>query len=143
MDISIYPSIKQGLKGYFSKLFDEKVFSKSYNPEIVGFEPAKPTYPMLKIDESRNKPYENYRGFRETVADLGYKVDIYAKTSGSISKQEIARTIAKHANDYLTCIGLRQVSWNYVENDGVNGELYHIIIMYSAPYLEQRQTILI
>ena len=143
MDINIYPRIKQGLKEYFAELFEKNTFTKSYNPEVVGFEPAKPTYPMLKIDESRNKPYDNFYGLRETVADLGYKVDIYAKTSGSISKQEIARTIAKHANDYLTCVGLRQVSWNYVENDGVNGDLYHIIIMYSASYLEQRQTILI
>ena len=56
---------------------------------------------------------------------------------------EIARNIAKNANDYLTCIGLRQTSWSYVENDGESGQLYHIIIMYSGSYFEQRQQILI
>lgn len=143
MDINVYPAIKQGLEEHFTALFEQKKITKSYNPVVVSFEPSKPTYPMLKIAESRNVPYDNFRGRLETVASLGYKVDIYAKTSGSISKMDIARVIAKHCNDYLTCIGLRQVSWNYIENDGVNGDLYHIIIMYSADYFEQRQTILI
>lgn len=143
MDINVYPEIKKGLKEHFASLFEQGVFTKSFNPDVVAYEPAKPNYPILKIGESRNQPLTNYRGKLETVASLGYKIDIYAKTSGSIAKDEIARTIAKHANDYLTCIGLRQVSWNYIENDGQNGDLYHIIIMYNAPYWEQRQKILI
>lgn len=143
MDINVYPTIKQGLDEHFKALYDQKKITKSYNPVVVGFEPSKPTYPMLIIEEIRNKPRGDFRGRLETVADLGYKVDIYAKTSGSISKQDIARSISKNSNDYLTCIGLRQVSWNVKSNDGVNGDLYHIFIMYSANYLEQRQTILI
>lgn len=143
MDINVYPTIKDGLKGHFSALYEQKKITKSYNPNIVGFEPSNPTYPMVKISESRNVPYDNFRGRLETVANLGYKVDIYAKTSGSITKQDIARSIAKNCNDYLTCIGLRQVSWNEVQNDGVNGDLYHIIVMYSGAYFEQRQIILI
>lgn len=139
MDIQIYDSIKQGLKEHFATLN----LSKSYNPAVVGFEPSNPTYPMVKIDESRNVPYESFRGSLETIANLGYKVDIYAKQQVGVSKQQVARTIAKHADDYLRCVGLRQVSWNYVENDGQNGDLYHIIIMYNAPYFEQRKTILI
>lgn len=139
MDIQVYDSIKQGLKDHFKGLN----LTKSYNPSVVGFEPSNPTYPMVKIDESRNTPYESFRGRLETVADLGYKVDIYAKQQVGVSKQQVARTIAKYADDYLKCIGLRQVSWNYIENDGQNGDLYHIIIMYSAPYFEQKQRILL
>ncbi|MGN0960779.1 MAG: hypothetical protein ACI4PF_01105 [Christensenellales bacterium] len=143
MDISVEPAIQQGLQEHFTALYEQKKITKSFYPAIVGFEPSKPTYPMLKIAESRNVPYANFSGRLETVASLGYKVDIYAKTSGSITKKQIARQIAKDCNDYLTCIGLRQVSWNYIENDGVNGDLYHIIIMYSANYWEQRGRILL
>ena len=88
-------------------------------------------------------PDSRFYGRLETVANLGYKVDIYAKQQTGVSKQEVARKLAKYCNDYLACIGLRQVSWNEIENDGIDGALYHIIVMYNANYLEQRQTILI
>lgn len=139
MDIQVYDAIKKGLKDHFASLN----LTKSYNPAVVGFEPSNPTYPMVKIDESRNVPYEGFRGRLERVANLGYKVDIYAKQQVGTSKQDVARKIAKHCEDYLQCIGLRLVSWNYIENDGQNGDLYHIIMMYNASYLENRQTILI
>lgn len=143
MDINVYPAIKQGLIEHFATLFEQGAFTKSFYPAIVGYEPSKPTYPMLKIQEIRNIPNDSFRGRLETVANVGDKVDIYAKTSGSIAKDDIARTILKHCNDYLTCIGLRQVSMNVIENDGQNGDLYHIIVMYNANYFEQRQTILL
>ena len=139
MDIQVYDAIKDGLKAHFAALN----LTKSYNPDIVGFEPSNPKYPMIKIDESRNVPYGNFTGKREKVASLGYRIDIYAKTTGSLSKQHIARTLAKHCEDYLNCIGLKLVSWNRFENDGLNGDLYHIIMMYNASYNENRQTILI
>ena len=143
MDINVYPAIKSGLETHFDSLFEAKTISKTYKPAIVGFEPTNPTYPMLKIEEIRNTPYADFRGNRETIASLGYKVDIYAKQKVGVSKQDVARNIAKYANDYLTCIGLKQMSWNTIPNDGTNGDLYHIIIMYSTSYFEQRKTILI
>ena len=139
MDINVYDYIKQGLKDHFSAL----KLTKSYNPTVVGFEPSKPTYPLVIIDESRNAPNESFRGRLETVANLGYKVDIYAKQQVGVSKQDVARKIANYCNEYLTCIGLKQISWNAISNDGLEGDLYHIIIMYSANYFENRQTILI
>lgn len=139
MDIEIYDSIKQGLSEHFKALN----LSKSYNPTVVGFEPSKPTYPLIKIQESRNVPIDGFRGRLETVANLGYKVDIYTKQQVGVSKQDVARKLMKHCYDYLTCIGLRLVSSNEIENDGQNGDLYHIILMFNANYFEQRQTILI
>lgn len=139
MDIQVYDSIKKGLEEYFNSLN----LSKSYKPAVVGFEPSKPTYPMVKIQEIRNVPDSRFYGRLETVANLGYKVDVYAKQQTGVSKQDVARKLAKHCNDYLTCIGLRQVSWNEFENDGVNGDLYRVTVMYNANYFEQRQTILI
>lgn len=139
MDIQIYEDIKQGLKSHFKDLN----LSKAYNPAVVGFEPSNPTYPMVKIQEPRNVPFESFRGRLETIANLGYKVDIYAKQQVGVSKQDVARKLMKYCNDYLTCIGLRLVSSNEIENDGQNGDLYHIILMFNANYFEQRKTILL
>ena len=139
MDIEVYDSIKKGLEEHFNSLN----LSKSYKPAVVGFEPSKPTYPMVKIQEIRNVPDSRFYGRLETVANLGYKVDVYAKQQTGVSKQDVARKVAKHCNDYLTCKGLRQVSWNEFENDGVNGDLYRVTIMYNTNYFEQRKTILL
>lgn len=139
MDIEVYDSIKKGLEEHFNSLN----LSKSYKPAVVGFDTSNPTYPMVKIQEIRNVPDSRFYGRLETVANLGYKVDVYAKQQTGVSKQDVARKLAKHCNDYLTCIGLRQVSWNEFENDGVNGDLYRVTIMYNTNYFEQRQTILL
>lgn len=137
MDISAYDKVKQGLKDHFSAMDLPKMFS----PNIVGFEPSKPTYPQLIIDEIRNVPYNlnAVREFRQNIRDLGIRVDITAKQSGNKTKQDIARIIAEYADDYLSkCLGLRQVSWNAFSRDGQNGDLYHITIIYSTPYWEER-----
>ena len=141
MDIEVYGEIKKGLESHLKGLN----LPKSFNPSVVSIEPSKPTYPLVIFEEVRNVPYNNnaVRTLRQNISNLGYRADIYAKQSGSNTKQEIARKIAKHCDEYLTvCVGLRQVSWNTISNDGLNGDLYHIIIMYSAPYWEQRKKFL-
>ena len=135
MDIQVYENIKSSLKTYF----DKQNLTKSYKPNVVGFEPSNPTYPMIIFSEPRNVPLNKYNSRLQTVANLGYRFDIYAKTVGNMSKQQLARLLAKHC-DTFACeyVGLRQVSFNEVPNDGVNGALYHIIIMYSGNYFEQK-----
>ncbi len=135
MEIELYEIIKKGLQDYIKSLN----LSKSLNPSVVGFEPSNPTYPLVIIDEVNNVPYQNMRSVRQTVSDKSYRVDIYAETKGSISKQEIARKIMKYCDDYLTHIGLKQLSMNIFANDGTNGKLYHIVLMYSARYFENKQ----
>ena len=141
MDIQIYDDLKNCLTKFFANLD----LPKEWNVSVVEVEPSQPTYPLLKFVETRNVPFEQHRHHLETVANLGYRVDVYAKSiaKNKTSKSTIARTIAKHCDDFLTmCKRLRQVSWNVFENDGVNGDLYHIVIMYSAHYYEQRRRIL-
>ena len=135
MEIELYEKIKNGLQDHIKSLN----LSKSYNPSVVGFAPSEPKYPLVIIDEVNDAPHLNMVSFRQIVSDKSYRVDIYAETKGSISKQEIARTLMKHCNDYLTCIGLKQVSMNTFANDGTNGKLYHIVLMYSARYFENKQ----
>lgn len=143
MDISVYPTIKQGLKDHLESLEYVNSFRKRKKYDfVVGFAPSEPTYPYVKIQEPRNVPVDGFRGKLEKISNLGYKVDIYAKTIKPESKQDIARNIMKLCNDYLTCIGLKLVSYNEVENDGLEGDLYHIILMFNANYWENRGNIL-
>lgn len=144
MDIEIYPAIESGLKRHLTaQNYIQRFMARGEYEVVVGYEPTTPKYPYVKIIEVGNVPNGEFNHPLYTIANLRYKVDIYAKIEGSLGKDEVARNIAKLCNDYLTRIGLRQVSWNAIENDGLNGELYHIIIMYSANYDEQRQRILI
>ena len=135
MEIELYDNIKKGLQDHIKSL----KLPKNQNPDVVGFEPSSPKYPLIIIDEIANNPYQNMRNNLQTVSDKSYRVDIYADTKGDISKQETARKLMKYCNDYLTCIGLKQSSMNTFSNDGTNGKLYHIVLMYSARYFENKQ----
>ena len=135
MQTELYDKIKEGLQDHFKKL----ELSKSFNPSVVGFETSDPKYPLIIIDEVDNTPYQNMTSFRQTVSSVSYKIDIYAKTSGSITKQTIARELAKHCNDYCKSINLKQVSFNTFPNTGTNGAIYHITLMYSARFFENKQ----
>lgn len=135
MQTELYDDIKKGLQEHFASL----TLSKSYKPSVVGIEPSSPTYPLIIIDEADNTPYQNMDNFRQTVASVSYKVDIYAETKGSITKQQIARTIMKHCDGFCRCAGLKQVSMNTFPNEGTNGKLYHIVLMYSARFFENKQ----
>lgn len=135
MQTELYEEIKKGVQNYFASV----PLTKSYKPSIVGFAPSSPTYPLIVIDEVDNTPYQHMTHARQTVASVSYKIDIYAETKGNISKQQIARTLMKHCDDYCKNIGLTQVSMNAFANDGTNGKLYHIILMYSARFFENKQ----
>ena len=136
MQTELYDKIKEGLQDHFANLN----LTEAYNPKkIVGFEPSSPTYPLIVVDEVDNTPYQNMSNYRQTVASVSYKIDIYAKTSGSITKQTIARELAKHCDNYCKCINLKQVSYNAFPNTGTNGAIYHITLMYSARYFENKQ----
>lgn len=135
MQTELYDEIKKGLQEHFKELS----LSKSYAPCVVGIAPTNPTYPLIIVDETDNVPYQNLRHFRQTVASVSYKIDIYAKTSGSISKQEIAKHLAIYCDDYLKKIGLKQVSYNVFPDIGTNGALYNITLMYTARFFENKK----
>lgn len=137
MQIYVYDEIKDGLEKYFLSLDN---VNKNYIPKaVVGVSPSSPKYPYVNIKEVGNAPYQNFTSFRQTVADLSYKIDIYAKDiTKDYSKQKVARNIMKLCNDYMTCIGLKQISFNEFE-EGTNSSITHIVLMYSARYFENKQ----
>lgn len=135
MDIVVSDIILDGLKEYNSKL------DKNYGNVIMSYPSANPTYPYTVFDEIRNVANRNYNTPYDKVASVGYRADIYAKTKGSVSKREIARFIAKEVDNYLSKIGLLQVSYNAseLENDS---SIYHIILTYSGNLYENRRRII-
>jgi hypothetical protein len=135
MEIELYEKIKNGLKDHIESLELPKI----ENPSVVGVAPTSPKYPLIIIDEIGNPPYQNMIGLRQTVRDMSYRVDIYAEDKGSLSKQMLARKLMKVCDEYLTHIGLKQISMNPFQNDGVNGKLYHIVLVYSVRYFENKQ----
>lgn len=134
MDIVVYDLILNDLKEYNDSL------DNNYGNTIVSF-PSIKTFPHTVFDEIRNVAVSNHTGPIDRVASLGYRVDIYAKNKGEISKQTIARYLAQKVNTYLTSIGLLQVSFNVseLENDA---SIYHIIMTYSGNLLENRRKLI-
>ena len=132
MDILTYEYVKQGLEDYNEQI------GKPYGNVIVSYPTTNSTYPHTVFDEIRNVANPNYNSCYERLASVGYRVDIYAKTKGSITKQIIARKIAQEVDEYLTNVGLTRVSFNVseIENDS---SIYHIIMTYSGNLQENRR----
>lgn len=133
MDIQAYSYILNGLKEYNSKL------DKNYGNVVVAYPTKNTTYPHTVFDEVRNVANRSYNTPYDKVASVGYRADIYAQTKGNVTKQEIARFIAKEVDNYLTnYVGLLQVSYNVseLENDS---SIYHIILTYSGNLYENRR----
>lgn len=145
MEIELYDKIKEGLKSYLDGLnlqFPYKPKPKKTGGEVemvVEYEPSSPNYPYVQIVEIGNPPYQNMQHARQTVRNMSYRVDIYAKSNNDIKKSTIARTLMKYCDEYLTHIGLKQISMNPFTSDGTNGDLYHIVLVYSARYFENKQ----
>ena len=132
MDILTYEYLKEGLKNY------NEAMSKPYGNAIVPYATANPTYPYTVFDEIRNVANSSYNTFFDRIASTGYSVRIYAKTKGKITKQEIARTVAKMVDNYLTYCGLTRISYN--ANESVNdNSIYEIIMTYSGNLHENRR----
>ena len=137
MDIQIYENIYNGLKSYM-----EENTSGLYGASIVHYPTASPTYPYVVFEEIRNQPNgHSYGEIPDVVANLGYRVRIFAKTKGSVSKMTIARSIAAAVNSFLTnYVGLKQVSFN-PDPFAAEGEVYGVVTMYNTNYYENKQQI--
>lgn len=132
MDVLAYEYILRGLKKY------NEGIDKNYGNTIVATAPANPTFPLTIFDEIRNVANTGYNTCYERVSSVGYRVDVYAKTKGGLSKQTIARKLAQDIDMYLTNIGLVRISFNVseLENDG---SIYHIIMTYTGNLHENRR----
>lgn len=136
MDIVLYEQILKGLKDYNDSV------GENFGNVVLAYPTVEPTYPYTVVEEIRNVTNPKFKSFRDKVANMGYRVDIYSKTKGLVSKQTIARTIAKQVDEFFTSyVGLTQNSWNIseLENDS---SLYHIVVTYTGSLHENRRKIL-
>ena len=132
MDILAYDYILQGLKDYNASLGNHR------GNVIVPYPTKETTFPHTVLEEIRNVANPLYNTKYDRVASVGYRADVYAKTKGNITKQQIARECAKIADEYLTNIGLTRVSYNVMEMDN-EGSIYHIVMTYSGNLHENRR----
>lgn len=137
MVITVYDEIFEALKAYNNSL------EQNYGNTVVGSPPSSPTYPLTVFEEIRNDPLRRTNiKLLDRVDNLGYEVEIFAKTKGKIDKKIIAREIAKLLDDFLTnVIGLKLLSMNPVPNLN-DSSIYRINLRYSALYYENRAKIL-
>ena len=135
MDIQFYDNLLKELKEY------NKSLPQNYGNVVVAFPTNNTTYPLTVFEEIRNVGNPNYRTCYDKLASVSYRADIYAKTKGSVSKQVIARNIAKDVDTFLIGKGLQQFSWNVIplENDS---SIYHIVIVYSGNLHENRRNLI-
>ena len=138
MDINAYSEMYQGLNNYMTQNI-----SKCHNAKLVHFPATTPTYPYVVFDEIRNiQGGLSFGDIPDNVSNLGYKVNIYAKTKGSKSKLDIARDVAQCVDEYCTNIGLRRVSYGQ-DPRIADSELYGVIITYNANFYDNRRQIII
>lgn len=127
MNITIYEDILRGMKAY-----NEAHSEENYGNAVVPYPTAKPTFPYTVFDEVRNIANPLYRTPLDRITSNGYRVDIFAKTKGNVTKQIIARRIAQLIDNYLSnCVGLLQVSYNVLPSEN-DDSIYHIAMMYEA-----------
>ena len=132
MEVELYEKILESLKKYNSSI------PQNYGNEIVSISPTNPTYPLTVFDEIRNVANRYYNTPYERVSSVGYRLDIYAKTKGNVTKQTIARRIAKEMDCFMTDhVGLLRVGYavSELENDS---SIYHIILTYDGNLNEHR-----
>ena len=135
MDILNYDYIINGLKDFNNQK------GKPYGNTIVSYPTKDTMFPFTIFEEIRNTANVNYNSIFEKVASVGYRVDIFAKTKGNVTKQTIARTIAQMVDLYLSNIGLLRVSYNVSELEN-EGAIYHIILTYSGNLHENRRNLI-
>ena len=121
MDIYASELIYEGLKSYNENM------GKPFGNEVVDEEPLNPIYPLTIIREIRNTQNPLYRHPSELVSDIGFSVEIYAQSQGEITKKQIARELAKVANEYMSTIGF--VRSGFIPDGLVRDASLHRIIM--------------
>lgn len=148
MDITVYDKLYEALKVALEEFNTESGFKA----QISTYAPDEPKYPLLILSEIRNQPNGYFYGGREQVSSLGYRVDIFAKTSIitlpdkkkiTLNKQQICRQLMQFITDFMQFkIGLNLISSNYNDSAGTQGELYQQILVFQQNYYENKEMFL-
>ena len=145
MDITVYKKLYEALEVALVEFNNQTNFGVSLSP----YSPEEPKYPLIVMDEARNTPISKYTHNREEISSLGYRVDIFAKTAlitkpdkkkEPFTKQQICREIMAFVDNFMRRrIGLEQISYNYFDSVGTQGELYQIVLVYQQKHNDKRE----
>lgn len=145
MDITVYDKLYEA----FEIALQEFNAESGFKAELSGYSPDSPKYPLLILSEVRNQPYSPFIGIKERVSSLGYRVDIFAKTSiitlpdkkkTTMNKQQICRKLMEFVNNFMQVkIGLNLISNNSFDSVGTQGELYQITLVFQQNYYENKE----
>ena len=128
----------------YSELMQELIEYNDNNADInhgnviVPYATQNPTYPYTVVDEIDNKPYNRYERGRDALSATMYRVDIFAKTIGDVTKQTICREIADQIDVFMDKqMNLKQTSFNVMplQNDSA---IYQITMVYSGTIFNYR-----
>lgn len=135
MDIIASDLIYKGLKEFIESK------GNPYGCSVVDEEPLDPIYPIIVIHEIRNSANSRYNTPFERIASIGFSVEIYAQTMGEISKKQIARELAKLADEYMSAINLLRSGF---VPDGLvrDASLHRIIMTYTGNLHENTRRII-
>jgi hypothetical protein len=135
MDIKFYEDL-------YDALVEHNAHSaQNYGNTIAHYPPTNPAYPLTVFREERNVANPNYNGDLQKVSSVLYSVTVCAKTKGSTRKDVIARRCFEIADELLSSVGLRRVSYNVFDIQD-DGNIYMITSTYSGNFDEYRRRIL-
>lgn len=132
MDIQVYNNIYSGLQTYIA----EK--GNPYGVTVVNDVTTNTKYPFIFIEEPTNNVYGNYNGKFDRVANISYRIEVFAKDKNKTSKQQIARELAQLVDTFMTeVVGLTVISRN-ANTPTMDGALYRYTSMYNGYWHENR-----
>lgn len=145
MDITVYPKLYEALEIALEEFNAETGFKA----QIKTYSPDSPQYPLIVFSEVRNQPKTHIYSRREQIYSLGYKFDIYAKTSVitlpdkkkvTLNKQEICRQLMEFITNFMQFkVGMDLISNNFDDKAGTQGELYKQILVFQKSHNNNRE----
>lgn len=146
MDITVYDKLYEALETALNE-FNTK---SGFKAQISPYAPDEPKYPLIILTEVRNQPKTHFYSRRERVSSLGYRIDIFAKTTpvtkqGTktkvvVNKQQICRQLMQFITDFMQMnIGMNLISKNEFDSVGTQGELYQITLVFQQNYFENKE----
>ena len=100
------PDVYDQIFQYAKKYIKEK---SKYSPKVLKSTQQNKTFPFISIKEIRDDLYDENLDKTDQKFNIGYEIEIYTITKGSIAKEEITEELKNLINDVFdTHYGLRR-----------------------------------
>ena len=130
MDIQANNELYNSLKKYNLGL------TNNFGNTILDVPPVNPKFPFTLLQCIRDVSVSEAKHGK--ISDKAYRLDIFAQDKGKFNRRLIAENIANQVDEFMGYVGLKRVSYNFIDVEG-EGALAHIILTYSANLDEYRR----